>query len=334
MFSKLRRVVCAVCAAVVMAAVSVSAAADYTYPIDDNQLCDEIKATTRDIHGYEGTFTYDLEDSASNNFFSLRFRLFNEFADAEFWNSDDVKVAVDVKLETKGADVIGCMPAFTTNWDWIETEQYTKLKYDEWMTLTDSGKYLYEYFKGKTPAYVLFQIRTNWGAPAQGTVKFTVRNFRIISGDGTTAVQPEQTTTAATTTETTTTAATTSAPEETTAVQPTEEPVIKTEEPVDASSESADNATSESVLTNEQETVEAAVTTADTGITTPPESSAPSETTTINIPEMEGEQPQDYSEYYKKESPMMMIFIIVGVAALISAGAVVGYLIYRKKKYY
>lgn len=325
MFTKLKRAACAVCAAVVMAAVSVNAAADFTYPMDDPTLCDEIKAMSSTINGTEGVYTFDLNDSTSTEFFSLRFRLFNEYAESEFWNNDNVSVAVDVRLDTEGKDVIGCLPAFTTNWGWLETERYTKLKYNEWMTLTDSGKYLYnEGFKDKTPAYLLFQIRTNWGSPAQGKVQFSVKNFRIITGDTTVVVEPEETTVASTTT--VTTAATTTTPEST-AAQPTEEPV-------DASSENADNATSEAVQTTEQETREAAVTTAATEITTPPESSAPSETTTINIPEMEGEQPQDYSEYYKQESPMMMILIIVGVAVLISAGAVVGYLIYRKKKYY
>lgn len=333
MFTKLKRAVCAVCAAVVMAAVSVSAAADYTYSFDDSKLCDEINADTSEINGTEGTFTTKFSDSTGNDFLSLRFRLFNEFADLEFWNSDDVSVSVDVRLDTKGKDVIGCMPAFTTNWKWIDPSDYTQLKYNEWITITETGKHFYDGFAGKKPAYILFQVRTNWSAIAQGDVTISVRNFRI-NGGSAGVIEPEQTTTAATTTETTTTAATTSAPEDTTAVQPTEESVIKTEEPVDASSENADNATSEAVQTTEQETGEAAVTTATTEITTPPESSAPSETTTINIPEMEGEQPQDYSEYYKQESPMMMILIIVGVAVLISAGAVVGYLIYRKKKYY
>lgn len=332
MFTKLKRAACAVCAAVVMAAVSVSAAADYTYSFDDSKLCDEINADTSEINGTEGTFTTKFSDSTGNDFLSLRFRLFNEFADLEFWNSDDVSVSVDVRLDTKGKDVIGCMPAFTTNWKWVDPSDYTQLKYNEWITITETGKHFYDGFEGKKPAYILFQVRTNWTAIAQGDVTISVRNFRI-NGGSAGVIEPEQTTTAATTTETTT-AATTSAPEDTTAVQPTEEPVIKTEEPVAATSENADKATSEAVQTIEQETKEAAVTTAGTEITTPPESSAPSETTTINIPEMEGEQPQDYSEYYKQESPTMMILIIVGVAVLISAGAVVGYLIYRKKKYY
>ena len=98
MFRFLKRAACAVCALAVMAAVSVSAFADYTYSIDDKKLCDEIQADTRDINGTEGTFTTKFSDSTGQDFLSLRFRLFNDFADLDFWNDDNVSVSVDVRL--------------------------------------------------------------------------------------------------------------------------------------------------------------------------------------------------------------------------------------------
>ena len=109
MFRILKRAACAVCALVVMAAVSVSAFADYTYSIDDKKLCDEIQADTSDINGTEGTFTAKFSDSTGQDFLSLRFRLFNDYANLDFWNDDNVSVSVDVRLDTKGKDVIGCL---------------------------------------------------------------------------------------------------------------------------------------------------------------------------------------------------------------------------------
>lgn len=334
MFRILKRAACAVCALAVMASVSVSAFADYTYSIDDKKLCDEIQADTRDINGTEGTFTAKFSDSTGQDFLSLRFRLFNDFADLDFWNDDNVSVSVDVRLDTKGKDVIGCLPAFTTNWGWVNPSDYTELKYGEWVTVTETGKHFYDGFAGKMPAYILFQVRTNWGSEAQGDVTISVKNFRITTNGNSAADEPADN---AVTTTSAPEETTTSAPEETTTsapqADPTEEPV--TEEHT-ATAETSN--TEESGTTAEPATQEVIATTPDDESSTPPEESAPSDSTSINIPEMEGEQPQDYGDYwndnYQTESPVMMIMIIIGVAVLIAGGAVVGYLIYRKKKFY
>lgn len=328
MFRILKRAACAVCALVVMAAVSVSAFADYTYSIDDKKLCDEIQADTSDINGTEGTFTAKFSDSTGQDFLSLRFRLFNDFADLDFWNDDNVSVSVDVRLDTKGKDVIGCLPAFTTNWGWVNPSDYIELKYGEWITVTETGKHFYDGFAGKKPAYIMFQVRTNWGSEAQGDVTISVKNFRITTNGNSAADEPAETT-----------VTTTSAPEETTTsapqADPTEEPVTVTEEHT-ATAETSN--TEESGTTAEPATQEVIATTPGDESSTPPEESAPSDSTSINVPEMEGEQPQDYGDYwndnYQTESPVMMIMIIIGVAVLIAGGAVVGYLIYRKKKFY
>lgn len=327
MFKKLRRAACAVCAVVVMAAVSVSAAADdYTYAMDNKKLCDEIRADNQNINGSEGTFTTKFGDSTGEDFFSLRFRLFNKYADLDFWNDDSVSVSIDVKLETEGKDVIGCLPAFTTNWSWVNPSDYISLKYGEWVTVTESGKHFYDGFSGKKPAYIMIQVRTNWGAAAQGDVKLSVRNFRI-SSSGAAVTEPEETTTSATTADTTTSA--------TTAV-PTEEPAeVTTSEQAVTAENTAEPSTADNGTVDSSETKEAAVTEPEQTTSAPADTSAPqTEPTTINVPEMEGEQPETYTDLYQHESPVMLIVIIVGAAAVISIGAVVGYIIYKKKKYY
>ena len=327
MFRKLRRAACAVCAVAVMAAVSVSAAAeDYTYAMDNKKLCDEIKADSQEVNGSEGTFTTKFGDSTGEDFFSLRFWLFNEYAESEFWNDDSVSVSVDVKLESEGKDVIGCLPGFSTNWGWVNPSDYIPLKYGEWITITETGKHYYEVFSKKKPAYLLFQVRTNWGAAAQGDVKLSVRNFRI-SSSGAAVTEPEETTTSATTADTTTSA--------TTAV-PTEEPAeVTTTEPAGTAENTAEPSTADNGTADSSETKEAAVTEPEQTTSAPADTSAPqTEPTTINVPEMEGEQPETYTDLYQHESPVMLIVIIVGAAAVISIGAVVGYIIYKKKKYY
>lgn len=327
MLTKLRRAVCAVCAAAVMAAASVTAAADYIYDMDNNKLCDEIQADKKEVSGTQGTFETEFSDSTGEDFLSLRFRLFNEFADLDFWNDDNVSVSVEVKLETEGKDVIGCLPAFNTGWGWVNPSDYTELKYGEWVTVTETGKHFYEGFGKKKPAYIMFQVRTNWGSPAQGNVKLSVRNFTITTDGSATVVEPEQTTAS-------------SAAEDTTpsvsSAEQTAEPVTVTEEAKPtADASTAESAGTSDASTAESETKEAAVTTGgDDNSSTPAESSVNSENTSINIPEMEGEQPTNYSDFYKQESPVMMIVIIVGVAAVIVVAAIVGYIIYKKKKYY
>lgn len=323
MFRRLKRAACAVCAAAVMAAVSVNAFADYTYSLDDKKLCDEIKADTKELNGTEGTFTTKFSDSTGEDFLSLRFRLFNEFADLEFWNDDNMTVSVDVRLDTEGKDVIGCLPGFTTNWGWVNPSDYTQLKYGEWVTVTETGKHFYDGFAGKKPAYIMFQVRTNWGSPAQGDVSFSVRNFRINTSGTTAAAEPESTSSAST-------------PEESTIPD-----VLPTNEPSAVTEESSDNSSAENSAagTSEASTAEAAVTTAGNDSTVAPsDSSTPADSTSINVPEMEGEQPQEYQDYwkdnYQTESPVKMILIIVGIAVVVAGGAIVGYLIYRKKKYY
>jgi len=291
MLREIRKVICGVCAAALLAAASVTASAeDYTYELDGD-LCDEIKSDSQTVSGAEGTFETEFGDSTQDKYLSLRFKLFNEYLDTEFWNNDDIKVSVDIKLETEGKDVIGCLPGFNTKWGWVNPSDYVTLEYGEWVTVTETASHYYEEFAKSGPAYILCQVRTNWGAPEQGTVKLSVRNFRITSGAGDVTASGDAQT----------------------------EPDEKiTQEPADGTVNAAP--------TGE------AITPADTS----------GGTSSIVTQAMEQSSAgSNYNDYYKAyeveyqhESPVMIILIIVGVAAVIVVGAVIGYVIYRKKKYY
>lgn len=325
MFTRAKRVICSIFAAAVMAAASVTAYADHTFLLYGDGLCDEIKADFRDINGAEGTFETQLGDSTEEKYISLRFKLFNEYLDAEFWNNDDVMVSVDVKLETEGADVIGCIPGFGDNWSWVNPSDYIKLKYGEWITISETGKHFYPEFAKTSPSYLLFQVRTNWGAAAQGDVKVSIRNFRITGGSSEQPIAtttPESTTTAETTTSATTTAV--------------------SEEPAESGEITAEGS-------NEPETVQAADTTSgapDPGpdpdpspeVTSAATESAPAVTnaaTSISTNATKSTSSEiKYNELYEHESPIKMIIIIVGVAVFVSVGSVIGYIIYKKKKFY
>lgn len=295
MLREIRKVICGVCAAALLAAASVTASAeDYTYELDGD-LCDEIKSDSQTVSGAEGTFETEFGDSTQDKYLSLRFKLFNEYLDTEFWNNDDIKVSVDIKLETEGKDVIGCLPGFNTKWGWVNPSDYVTLEYGEWVTVTETASHYYEEFAKSGPAYILCQVRTNWGAPEQGTVKLSVRNFRITSGAGDVTASGDAQT----------------------------EPDEKiTQEPAPADG-----------------TVNAAPT-GEAGA--PADTSGGASTSSIVTQAMEQSSAgSNYNDYYKAyeveyqhESPVMIILIIVGVAAVIVVGAVIGYVIYRKKKYY
>ena len=180
MFRKFRKAVGCIIAAAVMTVVSVTASADYIYDLKNTDLLDEIMASDYEIYGTEGRFTATLGDSTEEKYVSLRFKLFNEYLDQEFWESDNARVSVDVKLETAGKDVIACIPGFNNKWGWVNPSDYTPLKSGEWVTVTEKASHFHEEFAKGQPAYLLFQVRTNWGSPSQGEITVSVRNFRII----------------------------------------------------------------------------------------------------------------------------------------------------------
>ncbi len=293
----IKKFICVISAAALMALSSVTAFADHTYQLDgDDKLCDEIIADTQSINGAEGEFETEFGDSTQEKYFSLRFKLFNEYLDAETWNSDDLTVSVEVRLETEGANVIGCIPAFTSKWGWINPSEYVPLVYNEWVTVSETGSHFYEDFSGAAPGELLFQVRTNWGEPAQGKVKLSVRNFKITDKGG---------------------AAVTTAPDSENA--PTAEPASTLD-----TEGSTGNSTAEPAGTAEISGPEQTTKPAETEATTIRTAATVATSSAIN-----------YSELYAApKSPVTMIIIIVAVAAVIVVGAVVGYIIYRKKKFY
>ncbi len=341
MFKRLKRVVCAAAAAVVMAAVSVTAAADHTYQLDGDGLCDEILASSQEINGTEGTFETSFSSENRDNYVSLRFKLFNEFLDPEFWNDDSVTVSVEVKLETEGVDIIGCIPAFNAKWNWIDPSGYTNLKYGEWVTVSEKGTHFYPDFSSGDPGYLLFQARNNWGKEAPGLVKVSVRNFRITGGAAEQTAEPPETTTPA---EVTTASAEDTAPVETDPAVPAEtdpaapeeiDPV--TAENVPGTAEITQEITAENTAENTAEisgedkpTAEASAPEEPAQTTT----STPQTTTIVTQATAATSERIDYNSMYEAESPVKMIVVIVVIAAVVSVGAVVGYLIYKKKKYY
>lgn len=296
----IRKFICGIGAAALMALSSVTAFADHTYQLDNSDgLCYEIISDKKDISGTEGEFETEFGDSTEEKYFSLRFKLFNEYLEAETWNSDDLTVSIEVKLETEGANVIGCMPAFNSKWDWINPSDYTPLVYNEWVTISEKGSHFYSDFAKAAPGDILFQVRTNWGEPAQGNVKLSVRNFRISDNGAAVTADP-----AASDSE----AASTAEPVSTLDTEGSAE--ISTTAPADTAE----------ISEPEQTTASAAATSATT-IRTAATSAASS---AIN-----------YSELYAApESPVTMIIVIVAVAVVVVVGAVVGYIIYRKKKFY
>lgn len=189
---KIKRIVSAVLAAVTAAVLSVSAYAnEFVYNFDDSTLEDGIEADTYDINGTEIMLEKELGDGETDPGMSVRTVLFNEYIDPEFWNDPDVTVSIDVRLDTEGANVIGYIIGFDSKWTWINPSDFTVLKYNEWITITETGAHFYEYYKNNEPNRLLFQTRSNWDAGSQGTVRVTAKNFRI--SDGKTDVAPEPT---------------------------------------------------------------------------------------------------------------------------------------------
>lgn len=278
----------------VAAAMNAAAAADnFTFSFDDKTLVDEIVADTYDINGSEITLEKELGDADSDAGLSVRCVLFNDYIDPEFWSNPDVKVSIDVKLETEGADVIGYIVGFDSKWTLINPSEFTTLRSGEWITLTETGEHFYEYFKDSTPGLLLFQARSNWGADPQGDVKITVRNFTISDGTETVVIDP-------------------------------------TEDAADESSDSGNDSTS----APDGGTASDGGNDADDNISDTP---SPSESTVIQTAATEGTQPDyvemDINSEATKSTAMLFIIFIVGVAVVVAA-IVVGYLIYKKKRYY
>lgn len=320
----LRRAAAAVCAAAICSVCAVSAFADHTFDLGDKGQTDEILADAKTVDGTQAQLTMDFgTDADSKKMISIRYVLFGDYLEAEFWNDPNVSVSIDVKLETEGANVIGYMPGFDTTWGWINPTEYTTLKYGEWTTITESGQHFYEGFKKNGANRILFQLRSQWGEPGQGVVTISVKDFRITGGSAqSVAAEPEATTTpepeVTTTPETTTTAEPVIVPTE------SAEPVQSAESAESAeSAQSAQTAESaeQAIAPAQSTTPQAPETTVETQRTAPPASS-------IDYSQISLEQPDPSG------SIAMVVLIVVGSAIVIIGIGVVVFLIWKKKKFY
>ena len=303
-----KKIVSAAAAAACLIVMAVTAFADYTYSFDDEVLITEILADEYEINGSTIVLEKDLGNSESDDGMTIRFSLFNDYLNNEFWNTDEIAVSCEVMLETEGADVIGYIPGFNTSWKWINPSEFTQLKYNEWITISETGSHFYPVFSKSAPNQLLFQVRSNWDAGEQGRVKVTLRNFTIhgtpVPLDSTTVITTEDTATSV------------SDAEPAAPVEP-----VTAEAPNETPSEPAQ--TEPDTPANDSEPAQSSVSAADTtSIQT-----AAAATTASSI---------DYSALLERPENNLglMIGLILGGAAIVVAAVVVGYIIYRKKKYY
>ncbi len=350
-----------ICAAVLCAAVagvmSVTAAADIVFDMStlyvEGDKDGVVTSSTTEM-----TAEGDISDIV---YITATYQLPRELRTNEFWDNPNGTVSVEVRLETEGADVFACIPAFASTWLWVNPSSTPTLKYNEWITITESMQHFHEGFVVKRPDKLLLQVRGNIAGVTQENVKVSFRNFQIngVSLDDaiiTTTIAPATTTTtttpATTTTEatTTTTEATTTTPEpEESTTEPEEtttEPEETTTEPVESTESEPEEESTESIP---EETTEPEDTTAEPEDTTtePVETTtAPATTTQPDVigggeeETWEANQPAtsiDYSQYVVKtdtSDATSAIVAIVIIAAVIVIAAVIGFIIYNKMKFY
>lgn len=315
MCKTMRRIAAGACAVFAAAAMAVTAFAEIAFPFTSCFL----EGDYSDLSDSQVTITRTV--GSVNNLITITHTLEGEELDLEFWNVEGGTVSCEVYLETD-ADVYVYMPAFANGWDWINPSTQVALVKGEWVTVSEPMQHFYDGFKKSAPYSILVQVRSTGNT--EENVKATFRNFRINGVEGSVSTTATTTTTSATTTTTEATTTTT-----TTASSADNEPVIATEEPLppvteevsapvtDEPADPAREPTEEAVTTPAQTTTSAAVTTA----VTPPATS-----TSI-----------DYSQFLKEPDTTDLtatILIIVGIVVGVIALAAVGYLIYRKRKYY
>ncbi len=247
----------------------------------------------------------------------------------ELWNSSGATVSAEVLLQTEGVSVFACMPGFAKGWKWIDPSDKPELKYNEWVTVSEPLDHFYPAYSADGVDRVLLQIRALRSGLSYDSVKVTFRNLKINGISVEDAVVTTTTTVATTTTTvatTTTTEATTTTPEPIES-EPVEEPVESDTTEVGETAEGSESTESEpeattTVATTTATTVEATTTPA----TEQTEEYATAPSTTIN-----------YGQYQVSADTgdaTMAIVVIIIIAVVVVAGAVIGYVIYRKMKFY
>ena len=319
----------AVCAALT-AAMAVTAFADVEL---DMKQC-YVEGDTDGVYDRTATeITAEGKVDFEETFITATYQFTGELKkNAELWNSSSATVSAEVRLETEGVSVFACMPGFAKGWKWIDPSDKPELKYNEWVTVSEPLDHFYPAYSSDGVDRVLLQIRALRSGLSYDSVKVTFRNLKINGISVEDAVVTTTTTVATTTTEatTTTTEATTTTPEPIES-EPVEEPVESDTTEVGETAEGSESTESEPTE-SEPEATTAATTTATTveATTTPAteqtQEYATAPSTTIN-----------YGQYQVSADTgdaTMAIVVIIIIAVVIVAGAVIGYIIYRKMKFY
>lgn len=235
-------------------------------------------------------------DIAKDKGTTIHYYITGEASDSEFWNNSGAFVEFDIKLETDRADVFVIMPAFNSQWQWAgPSNYYNPLTYDKWVTVKEPVSQYYSSFSASKPMTMCVQICTETVDPSE--VKVTVKDMRI-TGLGDEPAAPAETEEQ-------------SAPEEITSEESKPE-----ESTADASAPEENTADASTPEESKPEESKPENTTAAT--TTPA-------TTTSSLDDLKGADAGDITG---------VIVTVVIIAVVVVAGAVVGYIIYRKKKYY
>ncbi len=262
---------------------------------------------------------------------SINFYLEGDALTSEFWNQPDAAVEVDISMSTDGDLVYACLPGFTSGWGWVNpTDWNGLLAKGQTTTVRETFSTYYSGgFGSKEPMALRVQLYTN--SSETQNVEVTVHAPRFV-GVGDVA---EVTTTVATTT-TAEPEETTTAPEETEAPvedEPADEPV---DEPTE--SETVEEPTESEPAEDEPAESEPEDTTAATTTSKPEEDDTDRPITTTTQPSQTTASTTSAATTSVASNDSGDSFagpiIIIIIAVVVIAGAAVGFIIYRKKKFY
>lgn len=257
---------------------------------------------------------------------SINYTIKGDALDPEFWNQSDAYVEIDLTLETESSTVFAILPAFGKGWKWVNPSVWdTKLQYGKTVTLREPLSTYYSSFKEADPMTIRLQIGST--ATSTETVQISVSGLRFVGVGSTPATTTTTAATTTTTAATTTTEATTTTTAATTTTPAEAEPVVTEPE----ESEPADTEATEPTESEPEESKPADTTASQT---TSEESKAEATTAATSPSTTKPATTFASAESDDPGSPVGMIIVIVIVAVVITAGAIVGYTIYKKKKYY
>lgn len=191
---KLKNLISAIAAAVVFASLSVCAFADVSYDFTDENLVTGWDCKEKVVTATSCQLTGDLQKTHKG--ISTRIVLFNEMQNPEYWNNDNVYVTAEVRLETPDVEAIAQLAGMDTTWRWFEGTDKPVLPYNEWVTITETGKHFYEKWASLVPNQILIDVRGTSSTETFKDVTVSFRNFQIV-GPAVTAYQsevPEETT--------------------------------------------------------------------------------------------------------------------------------------------